>query len=594
MKKAIIQLYYLLEKSEKRTLKLLFIMMIIGSLFEIVGIGAIPAFLGFLMNPEKISQYEIVNDLIKYFSIEGTNELLLWSCGFLVIIYFIKNLFLSFLYYQKSKFIYTIKKRFEIALFEKYLKAPYLFHLETNSSSLIRNVTQEIPHIIVNFLLPILQVVLDLILLIIIIATLIYVNPTITLVVGSSIGLLSLFFLSMVKKKLKRYGKMALDHRTLLLKHLNQAIGAIKEIIVIANESFFMKKFSFSADRNAVAMRFRQTTSLLPKPFLELMMVVGLVAITFVLFSQGQTTEVIIPTIALYGIALIRLLPVISAMITNYASIRYNYVSVEPVYDHLMNIITRRRTEDKKNVDYEDYELNIADLCFQYPNTNKKVLEKVSFKIKKGEVIGFVGYTGSGKTTLVDILLGLLPSDSESISLHNKKYKSISEIFNGKVGYIPQTIFLIDDSIKNNIAFGVDEDEINEDLIQHVLELAQLKEFIQELESGIETMIGERGVRISGGQRQRIGIARALYFQPEILIMDEATSSLDNQTEKYFIDAIQSLRRNMTILIIAHRLTTIEYCDRIYFISDGKIIAQGDYEYLLSNSKEFKQLVASN
>lgn len=594
MKKAIIQLYYLLEKSEKRTLKLLFIMMIIGSLFEIVGIGAIPAFLGFLMNPEKISQYEIVNDVIKYFSIEGTDELLLWSCGFLVLIYFIKNLFLSFLYYKKSKFVYTIKKRLEIALFEKYLKAPYLFHLETNSSNLIRNVTQEIPHVIVNFLLPILQVVLDLILLIVIIATLIYANPSITLVVGSSIGLLSLLFLSVVKKKLKRYGKMALDHRTLLLKHLNQAIGAIKEIKIIANESFFMKKFSFSAEKNAVAMRFRQTTSLLPKPFLELMMVVGLVAITFVLFSQGQTTDVIIPTIALYGIALIRLLPVISTMITNYTSIRYNYVSVEPVYDHLMNIITTKKIENKNNVDYKNYEMNIDDLWFQYPNTSKRVLENVSFRIKKGEVIGFVGYTGSGKTTLVDMLLGLLPSDSDSISLQNKKYKSIAEIFNGRVGYIPQTIFLIDDTIKNNIAFGVDEDKINEHILQHVIELAQLKEFIGELESGVETIIGERGVRISGGQRQRIGIARALYFQPEILIMDEATSSLDNQTEKFFIDAIQSLRRNMTILIIAHRLTTIEYCDRIYFISDGKIIAEGDYDQLLSTSKEFRQLVGIN
>lgn len=592
MKKAFIELYTLLKKKEKIFLIVLFVMMFIASMLEIVGIGAIPAFLAVIINPDKLEIYPVVSNIAKFLNLGEESNLIVWGSVLLILIFILKNFFIAALYYSKSRFLFNFKKRLEISLYKKYIYAPFEFHLHTNSSDLIRNVTQEITHIVVNFLLPSLQLILDTFLIALILIMLVFVNAEITLTVGVTLALTSLLFSSLIKKKLKKHGKIALDHRQLMIKHLNQGLGAIKEIKIVGREEYFVNKFSFSAEKTAKAGLFRQITSVLPKPFLEVIMVIGLLSIILILYSQGKPAEIIVPTIALYAVALVRLLPVIGNIITSYTGIRYNYVSVSPVYEHLVNIPSSIRNNSHPKEKYEqfDYSLSISKLNYKYPNSDKVILDSVSFKINKGQLIGFVGYTGSGKTTLVDILLGLLAADKKHIRFNDKLFSDLKDLFPNKVGYIPQNIFLLDDSIKNNIALGVDEKKIDTTKLNKAIEMAQLTDFIDQLEDGIDTFIGERGIRLSGGQRQRIGIARALYFEPEILIMDEATSSLDNQTERFFIEAIQNLRKKMTIIIIAHRLSTIEYCDHIYFMREGKIIAEGNYNDLLQNCREFREL----
>lgn len=592
MKKAFIELYTLLKKKEKIFLIVLFVMMFIASMLEIVGIGAIPAFLAVIINPEKLSIYPVVSSIAQMLNLTEKSNLIVWGSVLLILIFILKNFFIAALYYSKSKFLFSFKKRLEISLYKKYIYAPFEFHLNTNSSDLIRNVTQEITHIVVNFLLPTLQLILDSFLIALILIMLVFVNAEITLTVGVTLALTSLLFSSLIKKKLKKHGKIALEHRQLMIKHLNQGLGAIKEIKIVGKEEYFLNKFSFSAEKTAKAGLFRQITGVLPKPFLEVIMVIGLLSIILILYSQGKPAEIIVPTIALYAVALVRLLPVISNIITSYTSIRYNYVSVSPVYDHLIKIPSKIRNNSNLKEIYgkSDYSLYVDKLNYKYPNSDKTILNSVSFKINKGQLIGFVGYTGSGKTTLVDILLGLLAAENKHVRFNNQSFNDLKDIFPNKVGYIPQNIFLLDDSIKNNIALGVDEKKIDATKLNKAIEMAQLTSFIGELEDGINTFIGERGIRLSGGQRQRIGIARALYFEPEILIMDEATSSLDNQTERFFIEAIQYLRKKMTIIIIAHRLSTIEYCDHIYFMKEGKIIAEGTYNELLTNCNEFREL----
>lgn len=592
MKKAFIELYSLLKKKEKIFLVFLFIMMLIASVLEIIGIGAIPAFLAVIINPDKLSIYPFVSNIAKFLNLNEQSNLIVWGSVLLILIFITKNLFIAALYYFKSRFLFNFKKRMEIGLYKKYIYAPFDFHLHVNSSDLIRNVTLEVTHIIVNFLLPTLQIILDIFLIALILIMLVFVNAEITLTVGVTLALTSLIFSTLIKKKLKKHGKIALDHRQLMIKHLNQGLGAIKEIKVIGREDYFVNKFSLSAKKTAEAGLFRQITSVLPKPFLEVIMVIGLLSIILILYTQGKHAEIIVPTIALYAVALVRLLPVIGNIITSYTSIRYNYVSVAPVYDHLMNIPSNIRNNSHASDKHEwtDYSCFVNNLSFKYPNSDKMVLNSVSFKINKGNLIGFVGYTGSGKTTLVDILLGLLASDEKSVHFNNESFNDLKDIFPNRVGYIPQNIFLLDDSIKNNIALGVDQNQIDTNKLNKAIEMSQLNDFINHLDEGIETIIGERGIRLSGGQRQRIGIARALYFEPEILIMDEATSSLDNQTERFFIEAIQNLRKKMTIIIIAHRLSTIEYCDHIYFIREGKVIAEGTYHELLADCSEFRNL----
>jgi ATP-binding cassette, subfamily B, bacterial PglK len=398
------------------------------------------------------------------------------------------------------------------------------------------------------------------------------------------------------KKKDKAYGEDEQRQRTRMNKIVLESISGIKEIKVLGRESSFVDQYRFSAMRTAVAQRYRYILLELPRPLMEIIAVFTMLFISLILLVMGRTAGTFVPVLALFGTATVRLLPALRIIVSAYTDIRYNMHAIDPVYDDL-NLLEQTadkqpKTEDAAVPDPYPFTSRIMfeDVTYQYPRGHHDAIRHIHLTIPKGAMIGLVGPSGAGKTTLVDILLGLLEPQKGRVTVDNQNIFEDINRWRMNLGYIPQFIHLSDDTICKNVAFGVPDDQIDELRLKQAVRSAQLEAFVGELPEGLDTVVGEKGVRLSGGQRQRIGIARALYSNPQVLIMDEATSALDNITEQFVIDALENLRSDRTIVIIAHRLTTVRNCDMIYLVDEGSILAQGSYDCLLKNSGAFRKM----
>jgi len=440
-----------------------------------------------------------------------------------------------------------------------------------------------------------------------IIILLLSVQPLVTLFTLITLGAVSFAFLKLTKKTMKKHGKKALEEREGIIKTVNEGIGGFKEVTLTGRKPWFIRKFENSMLSLSKAEIFQQTTKQSVSPIIETIAIAGILLIAFILLKQGHSLAILSSILALFALSIRRLLPAINHIISQYNSLRYHAYSVDPIYEDLINLEkyqnianlnnidkeennNKEKEENKKEDNFLKQQIEIKNLDFKYQKDQELILKNISLSIKQGQAVALVGSTGSGKTTLADLILGLLQPSCGKIEVDKKDiYTNISK-WQSNIGYIPQFIYLSDDSIKNNIAFGLEEDEIDEEKLQKAIEVSQLREFINQLPEKENTKIGERGIRLSGGQRQRIGIARALYDNPEVLVMDEATSSLDNITEKFIIEAIEKLKRNRTIIIIAHRLSTVKNCDTLYILKQGKIIDQGTYNELIAKNKEFKDM----
>ncbi|HPK05937.1 MAG TPA: ABC transporter ATP-binding protein, partial [Bacteroidales bacterium] len=383
-------------------------------------------------------------------------------------------------------------------------------------------------------------------------------------------------------------------YRREMLRAARQGFGGIKDARVLNRENEFIEIFRSMARKSSRLQQNRVFISMIPKPMIETLAVTGVILIALLMVLQGRPIENVVPILTLFAVAIIRLMPAIQQITQTLTDIRYHLPSVNAVYDDLMYLrpFNKQFEKDRRKKDKLELKNNITinNIFYQYSNSSEQAINGISLTIPHGKAIAFVGSSGAGKTTIVDVLLGLLEPQQGEILVDGKNiYESISA-WQRNIGYIPQFIYLGDESLRRNIAFGLSDKIIDEEEVLRTVKLAQLEELVAQLPEGLDTRVGERGTRLSGGQRQRVGIARALYNDPQVLVMDEATSALDNITEQQIIDSIENLKGERTVIMIAHRLTTVMNCDMLYFMDKGKIIDQGTYQELLERNKLFREM----
>ncbi len=584
----------LFSRREKFKLIFLFVMMMIAALLEVAGIGMVPAFVAIVADPQRVLEHERFGPLFVRLGITGSRELLIYGAIALVGIFVIKNIYLLFFHYVKTRFVYARRYLFSLRLMTAYMQAPYTFYLQRNSSELLRNTSGEVNILINNVLLPLLTLLKEMIMSLSIVVFLLLMEPLISLFVIFVMGGIAVLFLTLTQKRMRRYGRMAQTYRKEMIKTARQAFGGIKDARVTNREPFFVSKYKYVAYESSQLQRHKAFIGQIPRPVVETIAVAGVMSIAVVMHLQGRPIANIIPVITLFGVAIVRLMPTVQQMTRLLTDLRYNIYSVNPIYDdltalkkHSEEFKTDRRRKAKTTLTNA---ISIRDLHYQYPGSEEQALNGVSLDIPKGKAIAFVGPSGAGKTTIVDVLLGLLEPQKGEILVDGKNIFDSISAWQQNIGYIPQFIYLSDDSMRRNIAFGIPDEKIDEEKIRRAVEQAQLQELVDRLPDGLDTVIGERGTRLSGGQRQRIGIARALYHNPQVMVMDEATSALDNITEQHIIQAIDALKGERTIVMIAHRLTTVMNCDVLYMMDQGKIVDSGTYNELLARNAGFRAM----
>lgn len=571
----------------------LFVMMIIGAALDVVGIGIVPAFVATLAVPEKLQEIEIVARLFDFLGIDSNKELVTWGSGALIVVFVLKNIYLSFLHYAQIRLTEYHKVRLSSRLFTAYMEAPYEFHLGRNSAELLRNVYTETREIFNGVFNPLLELTLGALLTTGIVILLVISTPWIALVGIGIVGLGSSLFLRIVRKRLKHFGKVAKFERRESFKAINQGISSIVDANIMNRKDYFSATYKKSYSNLAYAERLWQFLKKLSSPVLETASIIGLGVIILVLVNVMQDDVLtLIPILALLGASLVRLRASIAQIVSAISQIQFSAASIPNVIDDLELLKSRLKAvkiEKVERLPFND-DLVLNNVRYTYPEVSEPALKDISLRIPKGSSVAFVGSTGSGKTTLINLILGLFEPEQGSIEIDGADVFANLKQWRANIGYIPQTIFLLDDTIRANIAFGLKPEEVDEERVKTVVEAAQLTELLASSEKGLDTIVGERGARISGGQRQRIGLARALYNDPAVLIMDEATSALDNQTESLVMQALEGLKGERTFIMIAHRLSTVKACDKLYFLKNGKVEAEGTYNELGERNQEFREM----
>ncbi|MCR5798930.1 MAG: ABC transporter ATP-binding protein/permease [Lachnospiraceae bacterium] len=573
-KAALDKVMYVFTKAQKRVMGLLLLAIIVGAVFELLGVTAILPFVTVALEPETIYKNELLARVYNILGLHDEKSFLIVLAFALIIIYIVKNLYLLFMNYSIYKFTYNNQRKLAYRLLSCYLNQPYTFFLDHNSADLVQNVSTDVIQFF-DIVLCLMQLVVETIVCAFLAAYLIYKDKSITIGVIVILALFFLLFFKVLKKNIKKKGELVRQSRLGQSRWLLQSFGGIKETKIAQKEDFFLGKYDREYRNFAANHCVYQTLSYLPKPAMETVVISALLVVVIFKLLRGVDSTYFVGTLSVFAVAAYRLLPAFNRISGYLSRIVFNKVSVDAIFDDLKAVEELEKEADEKEsgsqIDYKD-KIEIAGLDFSYPNTETNVLEDADLVIPKNKSVAFIGPSGAGKTTLADIILGILFPKKGSIRVDGVDIDVNSGEWKKKLGYIPQAIFLMDDTIRNNIAYGIDEKDIDDDRIHEVIKEAQLEEFINSLPDGVETSIGERGVRLSGGQRQRIGIARALYTNPEILVLDEATSALDTETEEAVMEAIDSLNGSKTLIIIAHRLSTIENCDIIYEVRDGKVI----------------------
>lgn len=567
------KLNYIFKTKDRVKIALLLIMVVAGSFMELLGVAIFSPFIEIIMNPQTIQENEYLQMTYVLFSCNNFKEYLAVIAVCIIFIYIFKNVFLWIEQDCILKFSYNMQRKLSTRLLNTYLQEPYTFHLNKNVAELQRSM-QEDTALFSQVLIHTLQLIAEITVCGVIGVYLFVVSKSITAVV---VGLLIVcvgVFTTITKRFSKRLGKDAQIYKAKLYQWVNQSMGGVKEVKVLNREDYFVQNYEKYYKLYIKGLRLNKLLSITPKYVVEASCMTGLLIAIIVKMFFGQKDDIatFIPQLSVFAVAAFRLMPSVGKINEHINNILYAAPSVELIYHDLKEIEDFQKTEVNEEKEWKfEHQIEARNITYAYPDSEKNVLENAGCVIPKGKTAAFIGGSGAGKTTIVDIILGLLtPQVGKVMADDMNIFKNLST-WHHQIGYIPQTIYLSDDTIRNNVAFGIMEEDINEQAVLEALDKAQLLEFIDALPEGLNTMVGDRGVRLSGGQRQRIGIARALYHNPEILVLDEATSALDNETEAAVMEAVEGLRGKHTIIIIAHRLTTIRNADIIYEVCDGKI-----------------------
>lgn len=581
MKVTINKLLRLFNKKEKKKLLLLFFMMIIAALFETIGIGLIVPFVGVLTNPSMIHEQKILSYLFEQLNFKSTSMFIVFSVVLVLGVFITKNLYLLFYNYVQAKVILNQQVKLSSQLFNEYLTKPYTFHLQRNTSNLLQNVNNEVPRVFQGIIMAGFQLTTEILVTTCIVGLLLLTAPLATMIASILLGGSVFLFFKLFRKKINQLGHEQQKVSAQMIKWVNQGLGASKEVKVSGKEAFFINAYKNQSQVQANNSHYMKMLEQTPRLFIETLLVSTVLLTMLITVFQETSTSQLISTMALFAMSAFRLMPSITRIVAFTTSIRYSKPALSIIYNDLFE--GSRFQKPRFNSDLVNNEplfgkafketIKLQEVSFRYPNQKGFSIKNVSLTIPIGSSVAFIGESGAGKTTIVDVILGLLNPENGEVIVDGKKLEDQKQLWQQKIGYIPQTIFLSDDTIRGNVAFGIEVEKINDKEVWRALEQANLKEFVKALPDQLETEVGERGVRLSGGQRQRIGIARALYHNPEILFMDEATSALDNETEKEIMKAIDNLKGAKTIIIIAHRLSTIENCDIVYRINKGRLVA---------------------
>lgn len=585
------KIWSLIGQQNKVKLVFVIFMMMIAMLLEVFSIATVIPIVTLILNPQSINQKFVSNEFLDNFLLMSTTSLIMYAMAILIIIFFIKNIFILFMQWHLSRYIFRIQEEISVRLYNNYLQREYSFFLKKNSAELIRNIITEITQFTNGALLPLLVLLSEIFVLIGIVSLILYISLTsafLSFLVFFSIFILYYFF---VRNYLLNIGLKRIKKEEKRMKILNQGFGSIKEIKIYKKEGYFKSEFakltkfiSFAAQQNY----FLQS---IPRLLFELLAIITLFIVVYVLLFIENNIENLIPILGLYAASAFRLIPSMNKITNSLQSVRYAFASIQVLYDDLNDEKTKVY---KKNIKLKaTTEINRWDtiyfenVSYKYPKTEKNIIKNINIQIKRGSVVGIIGETGSGKSTIVNLISLLLkPSMGEIkindfiINANDFENQNVKDAWQSRIGYVPQQVYLNDDSIANNIAFGNSEENISLERVNEVLRQCQLDDLIKDLPNGINTKVGERGIRVSGGQLQRIGIARALYHDPDILILDEATSALDAETEKKFIESLYSIRMNKTLLIISHKPSILDDCDVVF-----KLKNQSLYEVDLKNEE---------
>lgn len=585
--------FRILERHQKIGVFRMQIVIFLTAFTEVAGVASLGPFMGLVSNPSQIYEEGMFGALYQFSGSNTEQEFLMIAGVGVITILLLSATVATF----ALRYIYHFAQRIgaEIAsnLFDHYIASDWIFHTQNNSSKLITNVSSECSRVTTGIIVPALIMNSKIVTAVSIIMFLLWVDFLVALIGSVIFGTVYCLIFYSVKSKLGVNGEKITKHQNIRIRTMNEGFGGIKDILLMNRSEQFRKRFRDSSLIYGHAIGTHQTLSEIPKYWVELLAFGTMVLLVlFLLLTADGNFSVIVPTLAMFAMASYKLIPLFQQIYFYMSGIKFSQSALESISRDLK---LRQKNLAQISIPVslipESYELELDKINFQYPSKEHLVTNNISLTIPENHMVGFVGPSGSGKSTLIDIILGLLTSKSGDLKIGGTKVNEENAfILQRLVGYVPQTLYLGDCSIKSNIAFGLEEADIDQDKIISACKQAQLLDFVLTLPEGLETIVGEKGVQLSGGQKQRIAIARALYRDPKILVLDEATSSLDGLTEKKIMESIYKLASDITVLIIAHRLNTVKECDMIYYMHEGKIIDQGDYDRLMHSNPHFKDL----
>jgi len=582
------KIWAVLLPQQRRSAVALLALMLTGMVLETLGVGIVIPAIGFMTQSDLTSRYPLAARIMAVFGNPSREGFVLAGVGALLLVYTIKTAFLTLLVWRQMHFVNDVQASLSRRLFAGYLAHPYTFHLQHNSANLIRNAMQETTLFAQTALMAGLQLLTEGLIMIGILVLLLVVQPFGALLVGTVLGTTVWVFLKITHRRLVTWGADRHLHDGLRIQHLQQGLGGARDVKLLGRESVFVAQYEIHNQATARASRHSQTLQQLPRLLLEFLAVLGLSLLVLTMVIRGQSLELVLPTLGLFGAAAFRLLPAANRLLQAIQNVRYALPVVDVLHAEVTSLGGDAAPRRAGRHDAFRSDLSLENVSFGYAGAPAPALNGISLRVSRGTTVGFIGSSGAGKTTLVDVVLGLLEPTAGRVLVDGVDIRNDPRAWQDQIGYVPQNVFLTDDTLRRNVAFGVPDADIDDALIWRALEAARLADFVKSHASGLATQVGERGVRLSGGQLQRIGIARALYHDPPVLVLDEATSALDTATEQEVMRAVDALRGEKTVLIVAHRLTTVERCDHIFRLAEGRVVDQGTPAQVFSANQSSK------
>ena len=575
------KLLFILDRQQKKYGMLLLICSLIGAAFEVLGVGIIVPLVSAFMNADQLLENQWIKIPAKWLRIKNSNQLVLFITLVVIFVFLIKNIYFVLLSWIRVKYSCKVSRELSSRMIKIYMKRGYEFFLSTNTSDLSRNINGDVSGVN-TMLTQILRALIDILTIVLIVVYIMMTDWTMAIAVAVLSLICLLLIYGVFRKKMRKAGEMFSKYSALVNKYLLEALHGIKEILVKNKQEYFVENFD-KANIQRQKATIRQTVGAeSPAYIIEGICVSGLLGtICMRLMFGSEDALALVPALASFAVGAFRILPSLGRISSALNTALYYIPSLNRVYDNLNEIIRydenrivleKEGTEDIIPILKFNKEIKLENIDWKYQNKENEVISGLNLTIKKGQSVALVGASGAGKTTLADIILGLLHPQGGKILVDGRDIADVNGNVSHIMGYVPQSVYLTDDTVRNNVAFGIAPMDIDDNRVWKALEEAQLKEFVENLKNGLDTMVGDRGIRFSGGQRQRIAIARALYESPDILVFDEATASLDNETEAAVMESIKKLQGHKTLIIIAHRLSTIKDCEMIYAIENGKAV----------------------